>query len=63
MLVGTFQALKHRAAHMFNELELTRSAVYAAASAVDEGGDDDAAIARIARQITGLARPLKLVAG
>ncbi|HZP42579.1 MAG TPA: acyl-CoA dehydrogenase [Candidatus Binatia bacterium] len=43
--IGTFQALKHRAAKMFVELELARSAVMAAARAIDEGRDD-ATIAR-----------------
>ncbi|HUE40079.1 MAG TPA: acyl-CoA dehydrogenase, partial [Candidatus Binatia bacterium] len=43
--IGTFQALKHRAAKMFIELELARSAVMAAARAIDERRDD-ATIAR-----------------
>ena len=45
--IGSFQALKHRAAKMFVELELARSAVMHAARAVDERRDD-AAIARAA---------------
>jgi acyl-CoA dehydrogenase len=45
--VGSFQVLKHRAAIMFIEMELTRSAVLAAASAIDEG-QSDAAVARAA---------------
>ena len=36
VLIGTFQALKHRAAKMFIEIELARSAVMAAARAIDE---------------------------
>ncbi len=40
VLIGTFQALKHRAATMFIEIELSRSAVMAAARALDEGADD-----------------------
>ncbi|MEL7129189.1 MAG: acyl-CoA dehydrogenase family protein, partial [Pseudomonadota bacterium] len=36
-LIGSFQALQHRAAIMFTELELTRSAVVAALSAIDAG--------------------------
>jgi acyl-CoA dehydrogenase len=35
--IGTFQALKHRAARMFVEVQLARSAVMAAARAIDEG--------------------------
>ncbi len=34
--IGSFQALKHRAARMFVEIELARSAVMAAARAVDD---------------------------
>jgi acyl-CoA dehydrogenase len=44
--IGSFQALKHRAVQMFCEIELSRSAVYAALSAVDAG--DDAEVARLA---------------
>ena len=43
VLIGTFQALKHRAAKMFIEIELSRSTVMAAARALD-AGDDDAAL-------------------
>lgn len=46
-LIGTFQALKHRAARMFVEAELARSVVMAAHRALDDGADD-AAVARIA---------------
>jgi alkylation response protein AidB-like acyl-CoA dehydrogenase len=35
--IGSFQALKHRAAILFTEIELARSAVMAAAMAIDEG--------------------------
>ena len=34
-LIGSFQSLQHRAARMYSELELTRSAVEAALSAID----------------------------
>jgi acyl-CoA dehydrogenase len=43
--IGSFQALKHRAAQMFCEIELARSAVIAALSALDAG---DAAASRLA---------------
>ena len=39
MAIGTFQALRHRAAKLYIALELARSAVMAAARMVDAGGD------------------------
>ena len=42
VVIGTFQALKHRAAKMFVEIELAKSAVLGAATALD---DDPAAAA------------------
>ncbi len=42
--IGTFQALKHRAADVFIELELAKSAVMAAARAIDE---NDAELPRL----------------
>jgi alkylation response protein AidB-like acyl-CoA dehydrogenase len=45
--IGSFQALKHRAARLFMELELARSLVMAAHEAVD-AGKSDAEIARLA---------------
>jgi alkylation response protein AidB-like acyl-CoA dehydrogenase len=45
--IGSFQALKHRAARMFVELELARSIVLAAHRALDDGSDDTR-IARLA---------------
>lgn len=47
--IGSFQALKHRAALMFCELELTRSAVLAALDALDGGHEDVAALASLAK--------------
>jgi alkylation response protein AidB-like acyl-CoA dehydrogenase len=45
--IGTFQALQHRAAKIFVELELLRSAVMLAQATIDEGAGDHA-IARAA---------------
>jgi alkylation response protein AidB-like acyl-CoA dehydrogenase len=39
-LIGTFQALKHRAARLFMEIELARSSVMAVARAADAGDKD-----------------------
>jgi len=39
VVIGTFQALQHRAAHLFTEIAMTRSAVLKAQQAADQGGD------------------------
>jgi alkylation response protein AidB-like acyl-CoA dehydrogenase len=48
-VIGTFQALQHRAAKMFTELELTRSCVEAALDAVDRNANDVPALASLAK--------------
>ena len=48
-LIGAFQALQHRAAKMFTELELTRSAVQAALDAIDAGAPDTASLCSLAK--------------
>jgi alkylation response protein AidB-like acyl-CoA dehydrogenase len=52
-LIGSFQALQHRAAKMFVELEMTRSCVAAALSAADEGKADLAELASLAKAKAG----------
>lgn len=52
-LIGSFQALQHRAAKMFTELEMTRSCVAAALSAVDDGKTDVAELASLAKARAG----------
>jgi alkylation response protein AidB-like acyl-CoA dehydrogenase len=47
--IGSFQALKHRAAQCFIEIELCRSAVMAAARAVDAGDGDAARLVSLAK--------------
>jgi len=47
--IGAFQALKHRAALMFIEVELARSATMAAARAVDEGDAECAKLVSLAK--------------
>jgi alkylation response protein AidB-like acyl-CoA dehydrogenase len=44
-LIGSFQALQHRAANMFCEIELTKSLVMDALSALDEKREDAPALA------------------
>ncbi len=47
--IGSFQALKHRAAEQFIEIELCRSAVMAAARAVDAGQNDAPKLVSLAK--------------
>ena len=49
VVIGSFQALKHRAAQMFCEVEVTRSTVIAACSALDENTNDAAVLAVLAK--------------
>jgi alkylation response protein AidB-like acyl-CoA dehydrogenase len=47
--IGSFQALKHRAARLYIEHELSRSAVMAAARALDEGSAEAAQLVSVAK--------------
>ncbi len=47
--IGTFQALKHRASIMFIEIELSKSVVLEALTAIDENADNIAQLACIAK--------------
>jgi len=51
--IGGFQALQHRAAKLFTDLELTRSCVLAALDAVDRGSNDVAEYASVAKARAG----------
>ncbi|MCP5181537.1 MAG: acyl-CoA dehydrogenase family protein [Pseudomonadales bacterium] len=53
--IGTFQALKHRAANMFCEVELSKSCVLEALTALDEGrsAEDIARLASLAKTKVG----------
>lgn len=48
-VIGSFQGLKHRAADAFTELEISRSVVMDALSALDEGRDDVSRLASLAK--------------
>jgi alkylation response protein AidB-like acyl-CoA dehydrogenase len=47
--IGSFQALKHRAAQMFCEIELSKSVVLEALSALDDSSDETAELASLAK--------------
>ena len=48
-LIGSFQSLQHRAAKMFTDLEMTRSCISAALSAVDDGSGNVSELASLAK--------------
>jgi acyl-CoA dehydrogenase len=48
VLIGSFQGLQHRAAEMYSEIELCKSAVRAALAALDDADKTDADIAELA---------------
>lgn len=52
-LIGTFQALQHRAAKMFTDLELARSCVEAALIAIDRGTNDVPQLCSLAKTRAG----------
>ena len=52
-LIGEFQALQHRAAHLFTELELARAATLGALQAIDAGREDAALAASVAKAKAG----------
>ena len=53
ILIGTFQALQHRAATMFCEIELTKSAVMAAVHGADERSNELQRLSSLAKTIAG----------
>ena len=52
-VIGSFQALQHRAAKMFTDLELARSAVEAALAAIDAGSPDVPELVSLAKAKMG----------
>lgn len=48
-LIGEFQALQHRAAHLYVEIEITRAAVLKAAQALDSDPERAAALVAVAK--------------
>jgi alkylation response protein AidB-like acyl-CoA dehydrogenase len=47
--IGSFQAIKHKCADMLVEVESATSAAYAAGTAIDEGSDESAVLASLAK--------------
>ena len=56
--IGEFQALQHRAAHLYCELEVTRSAVLKALQSLDDSFDSAGPIVSVAKARAGLSATL-----
>ena len=56
--IGSFQALQHRAAHLYSELEVARAAVLKAQQLLDEGAKDADAAVSVAKAMAGMASTL-----
>ena len=52
-VIGGFQALGHRAAELFTEMEMARSCMEAALQAIDDGADDVAELCSLSKAKTG----------
>ncbi len=61
--IGSFQALQHRAAHLYSEMEVARAAVLKAQQLLDAGSDDAERAVSVAKAMTGLATTLSVQEG
>ncbi|TPG12434.1 acyl-CoA dehydrogenase family protein [Sphingomonas oligophenolica] len=62
-LIGSFQALQHRAAHLYSEMEVARAAVLKAQQLLDTGSDQADAAVSVAKAMTSLATTLSVQEG
>ncbi len=62
-LVGEFQALQHRAAHLFTEIEIARAATLAALQALDAGREDAPFAVAVAKAKAGRVAELAVQEG
>ncbi|MBB3346705.1 acyl-CoA dehydrogenase family protein [Sphingomonas sp. BK069] len=58
--IGSFQALQHRAAHLYSEMEVARAAVLKAQQLLDTGSDAADEAVSVAKAMTGLATTLSV---
>ena len=61
--IGSFQALQHRAAHLYSEMEVARAAVLKAQQLLDAGSEHGPRAAMVAKAMTGLATTLAVQEG
>lgn len=62
-IIGEFQALQHRAAHLYTELEITRALVLRSQQALDEGAVKSAALVSAAKARAGATALLAVQEG
>jgi alkylation response protein AidB-like acyl-CoA dehydrogenase len=62
-LIGEFQALQHRAAHLYSELEIARAAAMKAQQLLDEDAPEAEAMASVAKAKAGRASTLAVQEG
>ncbi|MDB5565175.1 MAG: acyl-CoA dehydrogenase, partial [Tardiphaga sp.] len=62
-LIGEFQALQHRAAHLYTEIEITRAAVLKALQMLDENFDNAGAAVAVAKARAGTTATLAVQEG
>jgi len=63
VVIGTFQALQHRAAHLYSEMEVARAATLRAQQMLDAGADRAEEAVSVAKAQTGLASMLAVQEG
>jgi alkylation response protein AidB-like acyl-CoA dehydrogenase len=61
--IGSFQALQHRAAHLYAEMEVARAATLKAQQLLDAGDDRAMEAVSVAKAMTGLATTLAVQEG
>jgi alkylation response protein AidB-like acyl-CoA dehydrogenase len=62
-IIGGFQALQHRAAHLYAEMEVARAAVLKAQQLLNEGSDEADEAVSVAKAMTSLATTLSVQEG
>jgi alkylation response protein AidB-like acyl-CoA dehydrogenase len=63
MAIGSFQALQHRAAHLYSEMEVARAAVLKAQQLLDAGDSGADEAVSVAKAMTGMATTLAVQEG
>jgi len=62
-VIGSFQALQHRAAHLYAEMEVARAAVLKAQQLIDAGDPGAETAVMVAKAMAGLATTLAVQEG